>query len=50
MAGVYGFAAACICGVIAQRTASENIVVNQKNTAVESAIAIALRAAEHVTI
>ena len=50
MAGVYGFAAACVCGVIAQRTASESVVVDQKATAVEHAIAVALRAAEHVAM
>src|SRR5690349_6850183 len=50
MAGVYGFAAACICGVIAQRTSGENIVVDQKSTAVDSAIAVALRAAEQVML
>jgi uridine phosphorylase len=50
MAGVYGFAAACICGVIAQRTSGENIVLEQKTTAVDSAIAVALRAAGQVTL
>jgi uridine phosphorylase len=50
MAGVYGFAAACICGVIAQRTSGENIVLEQKSSAVDSAIAIALRAAGQVTL
>jgi uridine phosphorylase len=48
MAGVYGFAAACVCGVIAQRTAGENIVLEQKSTAVDHAIAVALRAADRV--
>lgn len=46
MAGVYGFAAGCVCGVIAQRTASEAVVLEQKGMAVEHAIAVALRAAE----
>ena len=50
MAGVYGFAAACVCGVIAQRTASEAVVLDQKATAVEHAITIALRAAERVAL
>jgi len=50
MAGVYGFAAACVCGVIAQRTASESVVFDQKATAVDHAIAVALRAAEHVAM
>jgi uridine phosphorylase len=50
MAGVYGFAAACVCGVIAQRTAGENVVMDQKATAVERAIAVALHAADHVML
>jgi uridine phosphorylase len=50
MGGVYGFAAACICGVVAQRTSGENIVLEQKSSAVDSAIAVALRAAEQVTV
>jgi uridine phosphorylase len=48
MAGVYGFAAGCVCGVIAQRTASESVVLDQKGAAVEHAIAVALLAAERV--
>jgi uridine phosphorylase len=48
MAGVYGFAAGCICGVIAQRTAGEAVVLEQKGAAVEHAIAVALRAAERL--
>jgi uridine phosphorylase len=39
---VYGFAAACICGVVAQRTAGEAVVLDQKGLAVERAIATAL--------
>jgi uridine phosphorylase len=46
MGGVYGFAAACICGVVAQRTSAESIVLEQKATAVENAIRVALRAAD----
>src|SRR5918911_318939 len=46
MAGVYGFAAGCVCGVIAQRTASEAVVLEQKGAAVEHAIAVALAGAE----
>jgi uridine phosphorylase len=46
MAGVYGFAAACVCGVIAQRTAGEQVVLEQKGQAVENAIKVALHAAE----
>lgn len=46
MGGVYGFAAACVCGVIAQRTASENVVMTAKADAVENAIRTAVAAAE----
>ena len=48
MGGVYGFAAACVCGVVAQRTAGEKVVLEQKAGAVDAAIATALRAAERV--
>ncbi|WP_036480223.1 nucleoside phosphorylase [Myxosarcina sp. GI1] len=44
MAGVYGFAAACVCGVVAQRTTGEDIVLEDKNLAVERAIATAIEA------
>ncbi|HWQ11632.1 MAG TPA: nucleoside phosphorylase [Roseiflexaceae bacterium] len=47
---VYGFAAGCVCGVIAQRTASERIVLEQKASAVEHAIAVAVRAAESLQL
>jgi uridine phosphorylase len=42
---VYGFAAGCVCGIVAQRTAGEAIVLEQKAVAVERAIAVAVRAA-----
>lgn len=42
---VYGFAAGCVCGIVAQRTTGEAVVVEQKATAVERAIAVAVRAA-----
>ena len=45
MAGVYGFAAACICGVLADRTRSEAVVESQKQAAVDGAIRVALQAA-----
>jgi uridine phosphorylase len=50
MGGVYGFAAGCVCGVVAQRTTSEQIVLEQKSAAVERAIAVAVRAAEQAAI
>lgn len=48
MGGVYGFAAGCICGVVAQRTANEAVVLERKDVAVENAIRVALEAAERV--
>lgn len=42
MGSVYGFRAACICGVVAQRTESEEVVLEGKEAAVESAIRVAL--------
>jgi uridine phosphorylase len=46
MAGVYNFVAACVCGVVAQRTISENISVEEKDIAVKKAINVALRAVQ----
>jgi uridine phosphorylase len=46
MAGVYRFAAACICAVVAQRTEQETVVIKSKETAVKNAIAVAIKAAE----
>jgi uridine phosphorylase len=45
MGSVYGFAAACICGVIAQRTEGEQVVMERTATAVEHAIRVAVQAA-----
>jgi uridine phosphorylase len=42
MAGVYGFAAACICGVIAQRIEQEGISLASKQQAIEKAIQVAM--------
>ncbi len=42
MAGVYGFAAACICAVVAQRTQAEEIVLSDKDLAVKRAIEVAI--------
>lgn len=44
MAGVYGFRAACICGVVAQRVESEKVIVQSKDTAVQHAIKVAIKA------
>ncbi|MBF6596465.1 MAG: nucleoside phosphorylase [Thermaceae bacterium] len=46
MGNVYGFAAACVCGVIAQRTQAEQPVLEAKAVAVQNAIEVALAAAE----
>jgi uridine phosphorylase len=46
MAGVYNFTAACVCGVVAQRTISENVNLEEKDIAIENAINVALRAAQ----
>lgn len=46
MAGVYGFAAACVCAVIADRTAGEDIDHSIKRVAEENAIRVALRAVQ----
>ncbi len=44
MAGVYGFTAACVCAVVAQRTESETIVISDKDTAVRRAVEVAIEA------
>ncbi|NDJ25087.1 uridine phosphorylase [Nostoc sp. B(2019)] len=44
MAGVYNFAAAAVCGVVAQRTFAENVILPKKDIAVNNAIATAIRA------
>ncbi|MDZ8055695.1 MAG: nucleoside phosphorylase [Aulosira sp. ZfuVER01] len=50
MAGVYQFAAAAVCGVVAQRNVSENIIYPQKDIAVENAISTAIRAATNLVL
>ena len=42
MAGVYGFAAACVCAVVAQRTEGETIVIADKDSTVNKAVAVAV--------
>ena len=46
MAGVYGFAAGCICAVVAQRTENEQINLEQKKLAVDRAIGVAIKTVE----
>ncbi len=43
MAGVYGFMAACVCAVVAQRTAGETIVIADKEATVQRAIEVAIQ-------
>jgi uridine phosphorylase len=43
MAGVYSFAAACICAVVAQRTQAENIIIQDKDVTVKKAIEVAVQ-------
>lgn len=46
MASVYGFAAACVCAIIADRTQSEDPDLQAKERATRDCIRVALRAAE----
>jgi uridine phosphorylase len=46
MGNVYGFAAGCVCGVVAQRTKEEQPVLESKAVAVQRAIDVAVAAAE----
>jgi uridine phosphorylase len=48
MAGVYGFAAAAVCGVVAQRTVSENVIATSKDMAINNAIITAIHGATNV--
>ncbi|MEM8675431.1 MAG: nucleoside phosphorylase [Cyanobacteria bacterium P01_G01_bin.67] len=47
MAGVYGFTAACVCAVVAQRTTAETIVINNKDATVKSAIEVVIQTISH---
>jgi uridine phosphorylase len=46
MASVYGFAAGCICAVVAQRTEKENLVLESQKIAVEKALKVTIKAIE----
>jgi uridine phosphorylase len=46
MGQVYGFAAGCVCGIIAQRTEDEQPRLNEKAAAVDRAVAVAIAAAD----
>ncbi|NJM69992.1 MAG: nucleoside phosphorylase [Scytonema sp. RU_4_4] len=47
MAGVYGFRAGCVCDVVAQRTVGEEIILAQKDVAIDNAIKLAVQAVQH---
>jgi uridine phosphorylase len=50
MGGVYGFAAACVCGVIAQRMEQEGISLESKQQAIEQAIQVAILTASKLSL
>ncbi len=50
MAGVYGFSAACVCGVLAQRSAGEEVAADLKPLAEKNAIQVALEAAQSAVV
>jgi uridine phosphorylase len=45
MASVYGIRAGCVCAVVAQRTVSEEVIVEKKDAAIDNAIKVAVQAA-----
>jgi len=47
MGGVYGFAAACVCAIIAQRSDDERPDLAAKDAAVARAIGVAIAGADH---
>lgn len=47
MSGVYGFKAACVCAVVAQRNDQENIVLADKDLAVSKAIEVVIKAIDN---
>lgn len=46
MGGVYGFAAGCVTGIIAQRATDERLHLTHKDEAIDRAIAVAVAAAD----
>jgi uridine phosphorylase len=46
MGVVYGFAAGCVCGIVAQRSEAEAPDLNIKATAVDNAVRVAIEAAD----
>jgi uridine phosphorylase len=49
MASVYGFRAACICAVVAQRVDGEQVILDKKDAAVQNAIRVAVKVAGDVS-
>ncbi|GCA91968.1 nucleoside phosphorylase [Microcystis aeruginosa] len=50
MAGVYGFTAACICAVIAERNKEEGISLESKQQAIEKAIQVAILTVSNLSL
>lgn len=46
IASVYGMRAGCICAVVAQRTEGENVIMAEKDDAIERAISVAIATAQ----
>lgn len=46
MGGVYGFAAGCVVGIVAQRTEDEAVDLTEKDAAIDRAIAVAIATAD----
>jgi uridine phosphorylase len=46
MGGVYGFAAGCVVGIVAQRTEDEHVDLAQKDAAIDRAVRVAIAAAD----
>ncbi len=46
MGSVYGFRAACVCAIIAERTDSEEVILEKKDQAVRNAIKVAIKSVE----
>ncbi len=45
---VYGFAAGCVCAVLAERVSSEQVFIEQKRKAEQNAVQVALRTIEQI--
>lgn len=45
---VYGFAAGCVCAVLAERLSGEEVLLEQKQRAEQAAVQVALRVVEQL--